>query len=286
MDKLTLGEEIGALSPIGWSSCRWGCGGPCPCSADEEPPAADVRRRHRRGRVGGVGAGQPVERRSFDAGARPRGGAARPALGRVRADAGGADVPDRQPLLRLEVRVRARAAPRWPARLPRQGQGARRLVEHQRDDLPARQPARLRALGRRSRDEPVGSRPLPAVLPADGGLPRGERRRPVPWPRRPAGARARTGVQPAVRRLLRGGPAGGSPAHRRRQRPPPGGLRRLRPQRPPRAPAERVARLPPPGDAPREPRRRHAGDGDPAGRRRRPGDGRRVHAGPVAATSG
>ena len=65
-------------------------------------------------------------------------------------------------------------------------------------------------------------------------------RRPVPRPRRPAGARARAGGQPAVRRLLRGGPAGGSPAHRRRQRPPPGGLRGLRPQRPPRAPAERV----------------------------------------------
>ena len=33
--------------------------------------------------------------------------------------------------------------------LPRARQGARRLEQHQRDDLPARQPARLRALGRR-----------------------------------------------------------------------------------------------------------------------------------------
>ena len=41
--------------------------------------------------------------------------------------------------------------------------------------------------------------------------------------------------QPAVRRLLRGRAAGRLPAHRRRQRLPPGGLRPLRPQRPPTA---------------------------------------------------
>ena len=35
--------------------------------------------------------------------------------------------------------------------LPRPRQGARRLEQHQRDDLPARQPAGLRALGRRPR---------------------------------------------------------------------------------------------------------------------------------------
>ena len=38
-----------------------------------------------------------------------------------------------------------------PADLPRPRQGPRRLVEHQRPDLPARQPARLRALGGGSR---------------------------------------------------------------------------------------------------------------------------------------
>ena len=36
--------------------------------------------------------------------------------------------------------------------------------QHQRHDLPARQPARLRALGRRPRHGDVGLRPLPAVL--------------------------------------------------------------------------------------------------------------------------
>jgi hypothetical protein len=43
---------------------------------------------------------------------------------------------------------------------------------HQRDDLPARQPARLRALGRRPRHGDVEPRPLPAVLQADGDVPR------------------------------------------------------------------------------------------------------------------
>ena len=72
-------------------------------------------------------------------------------VGRLHPHAGGAHVPDRQPLLRLEVRVGARAVHERPAHLPRARQGARRLEHHQRDDLPARQPARLRALGRRSR---------------------------------------------------------------------------------------------------------------------------------------
>ena len=48
--------------------------------------------------------------------------------------------------------------------------------------------------------------------------------------------------------------AGRLPAHRRRQRLPPGGLRALRPEHPQRPPAERVARLPAPGDGPPEPR--------------------------------
>ena len=54
--------------------------------------------------------------------------------------------------------------------------------------------------------------------------------------RRPAGARARPGRQPAVRRVLRRHGAGRLPAHRRRQRLPPGGLREVRPQRAPRPP--------------------------------------------------
>ena len=44
--------------------------------------------------------------------------------------------------------------------------------QHQRDDLPARQPARLRALGRRPGHGGVGLPPLPALLQEDGDLPR------------------------------------------------------------------------------------------------------------------
>ena len=58
----------------------------------------------------------------------------------------------------------------------------------------------------------------------------GRRRRLARW-QRPARARARPGHQPAVRRVLRGRPAGRLPPDRRRQRLPAGGLRALRPQR-------------------------------------------------------
>ena len=79
-------------------------------------------------------------------------------------------------------------------------------------------------------------------------------RRPVPRPRRPARARARPGDEPAVRRVLRGRPAGRLPAHGRRQRLPAGGLRAVRPQHPQRPAAVRGARLPAPGHGPPEPR--------------------------------
>ena len=54
--------------------------------------------------------------------------------------------------------------------LPRARQGARRLEQHQRHDLPARQSARLRALGGRSRHADVELRALPAVLQAHGDV--------------------------------------------------------------------------------------------------------------------
>ena len=157
-------------------------------------------------------------------GAGARGGPLRLPAGPVHPHAGGAAVPDRQPALRLEVRVRARAVHGRPQGLPRPRQGARRLEQHQRDDLPARQPAGLRALGRRPGHGGLGLRPLPALLQADGDLP-GRRGR-VARRQRPAGARARPGHQPAVRRVLRGRAAGRLPADRRRQRLPAGGLRR------------------------------------------------------------
>ena len=108
-------------------------------------------------------------------------------------------VPDRQPALRLELRVRARAVHARPAGVPRPGQGPRRVEQHQRDDLPARQPARLRAVGRGPGHGGVGLRPLPAVLQADGDAAWPARRRrtaghdgPLVLERGPASARCST----------------------------------------------------------------------------------------------
>ena len=64
----------------------------------------------------------------------------------------------------------------------------------QRHDLPARQPARLRALGGRPGHGDLGLRPLPAVLQADGGLPRGR-------------APTTRGAATAARSVLERGPA-------------------------------------------------------------------------------
>ena len=149
-------------------------------------------------------------------------------------------------------------------------------VEHQRDDLPARQPDGLRALGRRARDEGVGLPPLPALLQADGELPR--RRRRLARRRRPArSSSAARPTNPLFERVLPGRAGGRLPADRRRQRLPPGGLRQVRPQRLPRPPALRRPRLPAPGPRPEEPHRRDAGarhpgalPGQARGRRRLP----------------
>ncbi len=219
----------------------------------------ELRLRHRRRRLGGLRAGQPALRGPLDQRAGARGRSQRHLAGPVHPHAGGAAVPDRQPALRLEVRVGARAAHGRAAGLPRARQGAGRLVLDQRDDLPARQPLRLRALGRRRRHGAVGLRPLPALLQADGDHHRGRRR--LARRLRPAGARARSGHLAALRGVLRGRPAGRAPADRRRQRLPAGGLREVRPQRAPRPPAQRQPGLPAPGDEAQEPRRADPGHG-------------------------
>ena len=206
--------------------------------------------------------------------ARPRGRPLRLPRRPLHPHARGTALRDRQPALRLEVRVRARAVHGRAQGLPRPRQAARWLQQHQRDDLPARQPARLRALGGRQGHGVLGLRALPALLQADGELPR--RCRPVARRQRSAGARARPGQEPPVRRLLRGCSAGRTPAHRRRERLPPGGLRRLRPQRAPRSPAQRRSRLPAPGDVAAQPPRGDAGDGDRSRRRGRPRDRSRL----------
>ena len=64
--------------------------------------------------------------------------------------------------------------------------------------------------------------------------------------------------EPALQGLLRGGAAGRLRADERRQRLPPGGLRPVRPQHPPRPPPQRRARLPAPGARPAQPRAAHA----------------------------
>ena len=236
----------------------------------------ELRLRHRRRRLSGVRARQSTQRGPFDASAGAGGRPPRSPVGSLHPHAGGAVVPDRQPLLRLEVRVRARAGDERPAHLPRARQGPRRVEQDQRHDLPARQPPGLRALGRRPGHGRVGLRPLPAVLQAHGDLHR--RRRHVARRRRAARARARPGEQPALPRVLRGRAAGRLPADQRRQRLPPGGLRRLRPQHPPRPAAERGARLPASGGAAPEPRGALRHDGQPRDLRRHPRGRRRGRA--------
>ena len=120
----------------------------------------------------------------------------------------------------------------------------------QRHDLPARQPARLRALGGRPRDGELGLRALPAVLQADGDLPRRRRRRtgaadgPLVLERGPATSPLFGAFFEAVQQA--GYPLTDDVNGYRQE-----GFARVRPQHPPRPPAERGAGLPPPGDAPR-----------------------------------
>ena len=218
-----------------------------------------LRLRHRRRRQRRVRPGRAADRRRRPHGAGAGGRPQRLPLGPVHPDAGRPHLSERQPVLRLALRVGARAVHERPPDRPRQGQGARRLQFDQRDDLPARQPDGLPALGRRPRDGGLGLGALPAVLPADGELPGRRSGRPVARAFRTAGAGARTGPQPVVRCVLRGRGAGRLPADRRRERLPAGRLRRLRPQCAPRAPALGLPGLPTTGDVPVQPDGAHPG---------------------------
>ena len=121
--------------------------------------------------IGGGSAGSALGNRLSADRVQPRGGARGRADGlrarRVHPHALGAGLPDRQPLLRLEVRVRARAVHERPPGLPRARQGARRLELHQRHDLPARQRDGLRALGRAARAWRRGT--TPTASPTSSG---------------------------------------------------------------------------------------------------------------------
>ena len=96
--------------------------------AGERDGQGPVRRRHRRRWLGRLRARQPALRRPRHqrpgARGRPLGLEDRP----LHPHAGRAAVPDRQPLLRLALRDRPRAAPERPPGLPRPRQGARRLA--------------------------------------------------------------------------------------------------------------------------------------------------------------
>ncbi len=236
-----------------------------------------LRLRDRRGWLRGKCPGQSPLRRSRQPRPGAGGGPSRLPVGRLHPHAGGAPVPDRQPLLRLEVRIRAGAAHERAPDLPRARQGAGGIQQHQRHDLPARQPPGLRAVGRRPGDGVLGLRALPSVLQADGAMhgrrPRGR----VPRPCGPARAGARAGEEPALRCILRGGTASRLPAHRRRERLPPGGVRAVRPEHPERPTALRGPCVPASGHEPTEP-----GCADPRVRhegavRRRTCGGCRVH---------
>ena len=169
----------------------------------------ELRLRGHRRRLGGQRPRQPPQRRPHERGPGARGRASGLHLGRLHPHACGAAVPDRQPLLRLEVRIRTRAAHERAQDLPRPWQGPGRLQQHQRHDLPARQPAGLRTLGCRPGHGDLGLRALPAVLQAHGIVPGRRPQGRVPRPRRALGAGTRPGHEPAVRRLLRSGAAGG-----------------------------------------------------------------------------
>ncbi len=224
-------------------------------------------------------AGQPPVGGSRHLRARPRGRPARLPVRRLHPHAGGVDVPHRQQVLRLAVRVRAGAIHARPPDLPREGQGPRWLVEHQRPDLPARQSPRLRAVERGSGHGELGLRPVPALFQAHGDVPRRRSRRPVARALRAARPRARTGHEPAVPGVLRGLPGGWLPPDRGRQRLSPGGLRSVRSDHPRRPSAERLAGLPEARPRPQEPDRAHADVRHPR-RLRRPAGDRRRHRAP------
>ena len=182
----------------------------------------------------------------------------------------------------------AGARTRLPQAAPSAGPRARRVEQHQRDDLRARVAGRLRPLGRRGRVRGMVVRALPAVLQAPGGLHRRAARH-DPRPHRAPDPAPRPGGGPDLRGVLRGRQAGGLPRRPRLQRRRPRGVLAAGPGRARGQARVGGAGLPAPGACAGQPHRPlpcpghpgrvqgHAGGGRalPRPRRRRAGGPRR-----------
>ena len=195
---------------------------------------------------------EPAQRSAGNPRARARGRSHRLVVGRVHPHAGGVLVPDREPPLRLVLRVRAGAVHGRAARRACSRQGAGRIELDQRDDLPARERPRLREVGGRAGPRALELRALPAVLQAHGDVHGGLRS--LSGRKRAARPRARARDERALRRIPGGDDPGRLRAHGRRQRLPTGGIRHLRPHDPRRPSPERGACLSPSRVGPPEPR--------------------------------
>ena len=161
--------------------------------------------------VGGGSAGQrarqPPERRPVHPRPRPRGRPARLAVRRLHPHAGGADVPDRQPVLRLAYESEPEPFMNGRRIYHARGKVLGGVELDQRDDLPARQPARLRALGGRSRAWRPGTSPTACRTSS------GWRTAPRPRPTiRGAATAVRSGWSAARRRAPCSGPGSRPPS--------------------------------------------------------------------------
>ena len=131
-----------------------------------------LRLRDRWRRLRGLRAGQPPQRRSATSSAVARGGTPGRLVGRLDPHARSARHADRQPFLRLGLPLRTRDTHGGAPDLPRARQAARRVEQHQRHDLPARQRGRLRRLGAAPGPRAVELCALPALLQKNGSLDR------------------------------------------------------------------------------------------------------------------
>ena len=204
--------------------------------------------------VGGGSAGSVLANRltedPHDARPRPRGRPLRLADRPVHPHAGGADLPDRQPVLRLAVRVRARAVHGRPADLPRARQGPRRAAAASTARSSSAATRSTTSAGRPTRAWRRGT--TPTACRTSSGWRRAWRPRPTTRGAATTGRWSWSAARPRTRcsrAFFEAAPGGRLSADRRRQRLSPGGLRAVRPEHPSRPPAVGRAGLPPPDHA-------------------------------------